>query len=378
MTKVSTQPNPTNMQIVAGYAKKGTCVLGTIAGSMIYKGDLFSGLDATVGFNVSPWIGGAVTVVSGGLFYTTLGQQPKAFEEEKSTDLLDLENLFEEKTIEKNQQLATETEKDNSKKNKIKLDLETVFEKESFSNQKSATKTKKEEGTDLLSENQLFDQQVFKNLEVKKDQLVQENSANIELELEDLSHKNLKIAKEYSECVNGLQTKLLNSEKPWLDESVLSAADTLFNLANEVSGKLPDYLLDFVKLLETNRIDRTFTEVLTLDDSELYPTAYYLPFVYHMIRSAVCRKSDMGGLRFPGRIAQDVSSSFYEEGTSQHEWRETYNSYCETMRQYLDQDSDLYKLLEPDVSEENYTKMDRTLYPTKVAKLFNDAFKFKS
>lgn len=346
MTKVSNQPIPTNMQVVAKYVKKGACVVGSFAGSAIFHEDLFANWDARLGFSASLLVGGALTVVSAGLFYKTLEQQPKALEEEKSTNLLD---------------------RDDSE-----LDLEDFFE--------SANETKQEEGASLVNKNGLYNLQFFKNLEEEEKLIVEKKSANIESPnpIEDLSYEGIEVIKEYKSFVTDLYKELaLYETKPWLEESVLAVADNLCKLAEKISIGLPDYLPGFLERLEKNGINQSFTDALTQEENELYPTAYYFPFVYHMIRSGVCRKGEIGGLKLPGVIAKSTSSPFYEEGTSQYEWRAAYNSYCEKMRMYLDKDSDLYNLLEPDVSLENYAKVNRTSYPEKVTRPFNDQFAFR-
>ncbi|MCH9625731.1 MAG: hypothetical protein S4CHLAM123_09100 [Chlamydiales bacterium] len=434
MTKVSNQPIPTNMQVVAKYVKKGACVVGTLAGSAIVHEDLFADWDATVGFNASPWIGGVLTTVSAGLFYTTLGQKPKALEEKKSINLLEqddteleleklfkekkpknlldqddtelgLKEIFKEKTIipaEKSSENGVSAilgekpsfDKKRSSKSSAsrffmnlnnrlfwkKSSTESAEEKLVQENKQSANATK--QGAGLFNEHELYNLQDFKNLEQEERLNVEEKSANIEeLNLkkqENSSYKGMKISKDYKSFVKNLYQELaVHETKPWLEEDVLAVADSLFKLAEEVSIGLPDYLPGFLERLEKNGINQSVTDALTQEENELYPTAYYLPFVYHMIRSGVCRKGEIGGLKLPGVIAKSTSSPFYEEGTSQHEWRETYNSYCEKMRKDLDPESDLYKLLEPDVSAENYVKVNRTSYPEKVTRSFDDHFAFK-
>lgn len=136
-----------------------------------------------------------------------------------------------------------------------------------------------------------------------------------------------------------------NEKDSWSNKNVIKAADACIKIAYVISVLTLCDLKLFTKNLALKKINRTYAEVLTKQDSYLYFTFYACPTVYHKLRvGMICSPNPQKKkqLVLPKNISLDHTKLFYEKLTIQYSWRDLYNNYCDQIREYVNE-KDLFE-----------------------------------
>lgn len=151
-----------------------------------------------------------------------------------------------------------------------------------------------------------------------------------------------------------------NAQDPWSREEVIQPATACMKIAYAISALTLEDLSAFTEMRANKGDNITYAEALKRQDSYQYRTFYYCTNIYHNIRGAVTfnynKHQKEHVFKYPAEndLSDAYTNLFYQEGTIQNTFNSLYNSYCDRVRLYVNEED----LRKADPRHVNWTQKD--------------------